>query len=195
MRHRGLDARWRVRFPGLRVKLAVPVLAAALALSGCQSSGKSASPTKPTTPPAAATRRTAAACILVKQEDATALFGRAAKQVAVENSGGAESVCGWSASTDPDPNAVGAIKYSLLVYVYDDELHYTEKAAPSARRLDGIGERAFTVHAADLVTIEFVHKAQTVSIGFSITSLRPHPNARSSVDRLIALAKAAARRM
>ena len=179
----------------MRVKLAVIVLAAALALSGCQSTGKTAGPNKPTTPPAAATRRTAAACILVKQEDATALFGRAAKQVAVENTGGAQSVCGWSAGTDPDPNAVGGIKYSVLVYVYDDELHYREKAVPSARHLDGIGEQAFTFQASDLVTVEFVHKTQTVSIGFSITSLRPHPNAHSSVDRLIALAKAAAQRM
>ena len=177
------------------MKLAVPVLAAALALGGCQSSGKTAGSTKPTTPPAAATKRTAAACILVKQEDATALFGRAAKQVAVENTGGAQSVCGWSAGTDADPNAVGGIKYSLLVYVYDDKAHYREKAVPNARHLIGIGEQAFTFQASDLVTVEFVHKAQTVSLGFSITSLRPHPNARSSADQLIALAKAAAQRM
>ena len=177
----------------MRTWIVVPL--AVLSLSACQGSTNLASNSTPANPLSSATRRTAAACVLVKQDEATSLFGRFAEQAAVGNAAGAASVCAWRASTDPDPNATGSVTYSLLIYVFDDVAHYSETSARDARHLDGIGEKAFTFQASDLLTAEFVYLGQTVSIRYSITGLTAHPDPGSNIDKIIALATAAAGRM
>jgi len=181
--------------PGPRTAVAwvaaAVVVAAAVGAAGCSShsNGQASNPT----PPVKA--RTAAACLLVTKPDATGLFGRTATEVAVQNAAQAASVCGWKADTNSDPTAFGDVTYSLLVYVYDDTDHYSERATPGALRLAGVGDRAFTSLTADLLTLEFVSKGQTVSLRYSITALAKHANPGAAEPALVGLAKAAAARM
>lgn len=177
----------------MRIWIAVPL--ALLSLSACRGNTTTVRNTTPTAPLSAATHRTAAACVLVRQDGATNLFGRSAQQVAVQNAVGAASICGWRASTNPDPNAVGAVTYSLLVDVYDDTTHYSEETVQGAKHLDGIGEKAFMFQAADLLSLEFVYRGQMVSMRYSITSLLAHQDSGASSDQLVALAKEAVGRM
>lgn len=169
--------------------------AAVLASAGCQSGGTASGGKTSLSDAPPVSKRTAAACILVKQPDATVLFGRAAQQVAVQNAAGATSVCGWRASTSSDPNAVDGVVYSLLVYVYDDVTHYSEKIVKGARVLTGLGDRAFTAQAADLLTVEFVDHGQTISLRYAITALVAHPSSRADLHRLVDLARSAAQRV
>jgi hypothetical protein len=174
-----------------RTAVALAVALALSAVGGCSSRSSNA----PSNPAPSVKARTAAACLLVTKQDATGLFGRAASEVEVQNAAQAASVCGWKADSNPDPTAFGDITSSLLVYVYDDTGHYSERATPGAVRLAGVGDRAFASLAADLLTVEFVSRGQTVSLRYSITALAKHPSPRAAEPVLVGLARAAAARM
>lgn len=142
-----------------------------------------------------ARRRTAAACVLVLAPEASALFGRPAREVAVSQAGHAESVCGYSANTTSDTTAFDNITYSLIVYVYDDTTQYEQPIAGAATPIAGIGERALRISRSDLVAIEFVKNGQTVLISYSITALTHHPTPNTNAAQLVGLARMAANRV
>jgi hypothetical protein len=172
------------------------VLVAALTFAACSSGGNSGGKsTQTSTPLASAKARTAAACVLVQQPDATALIGRAAKQVAIEHGAGSASRCGWQADTNPDPNALDDVVHSVTVYVYDGTNQYAERYTRGAQHVDGIGDRAFTFPGADTLAVEFVKNGQTVLIRYSITGIAAHPSPAAARARLVGLARIASGRM
>jgi len=165
-----------------------------LLVAGCAAG--SAHPPAPTTNPLTAAHSvTAAACVLVRQDDAITLFGHTAARVAVENKVRAASVCGYSASSNSDPNTIDNITDSLLVYVFDGSTHFTQSKASDSTPIAGLGDGAFQVVRGDLLSVAFMAKGQSVEIDFSITGLSTHPAAGASGAQLVAIAHLAAGRM
>ena len=133
--------------------------------------------------------------MLTQPADASRLFGRPATSVSVPNSAHAESVCGFSANTSADKNAIDNVTYTLLVYVYDGTTQYTSTRPKDAKVISGLGDHAFMVVRGDLVTVAFVKNGETVVLAHSITGLANHPKASAASDQVVALAKQAASRM
>jgi len=132
----------------------------------------------------------------VQPADATNLFHRPATAVEVPNSSHADSVCGFTAQTASDKNAIDNVTYSLLTYVYDGTKQYSTSAgAKAAKAVNGVGDKAFTVLRDDLLTLAFVKNGETVVVSYAITGLTKHPKAAAATNDLIALGKNAASRM
>ena len=166
-----------------------------LMVAACSSCGAQSTVTSTTSPLAAAHSVTAAGCVLVQQLDANGLFARDAARIAVDNKARAASVCGYSANSNADPNTIDNITKTLLVYVYDGSMHFTQAKASDSKPVAGLGDDAFQVVRGDLLSVAFTAKGQSVEIDYSITGLGTHPSAGALADKLIAIAHRAADRM
>jgi hypothetical protein len=134
--------------------------------------------------------------VLFQQPDATKLFHLPATAVVVQNSSHAESVCGFSANSRSDKNAIDNVVYSLLTYVYDGTGQYdTTEGAKATKPINGLGDKAFSAVRDDLLTVAFVKNGETVVVAYAITGLAHHPKPAAAANDVVALARTAASRM
>lgn len=182
-----------------RMRSRVVVVMLAFLFAACGSSKHSTTPTtngSSTTLARPAGAPNVSACSLVTQADATQLFGHPAQLVNSAGVSSALSTCVWQADTNPDPNSLDNVEYKLQVHIYPTDQFYMEKYLKGAKRLSGIGTRAFIRPAGPLAQMAFVKYGRTVTMDYSIEAItaNPKPKASDQQDALVAIARAAASR-
>jgi len=80
------------------------------------------------------------ACTAVGQDEASELFGEAARTAEGESPAPYTSSCFWENADTGEP---GQVDHLLQVYVYDGAQYYSESVAPDAEPLEGLGDEAF----------------------------------------------------
>jgi hypothetical protein len=163
------------------------LLLAALTLGACGGSGKAGSET-PGTQTSSATQVASAAngsgtgeaCELVRQDDATKLFGHPASPK-VDPSGlkPADSVCLWEYKSNPGKS--DDVIYLLQVRIYPTAAFYGVKTYPGAKPVTGLGDRAFVTEPMGLrgVMLQYVKNGKTYTFAYAINAIegdKPDPS-------------------